>query len=172
MKKSKKPPSWRKKHLIILTILGIFLTILPVFESKSMRANANLAAFSSQEITESLVIIEGNSFLPIANPSTPNSQIRKIKVVVTAYSSSPWQTDSSPYITAAGTWVKDGIIANNFLSFGTKVRIPELYGDRVFVVEDRMHWTKSNYHFDVWFASYGEALNFGTKRTYIEILES
>jgi len=34
--------------------------------------------------------------------------------------------------------VRDGVIATNILPFGTKVRIPEIFGDKVFVVEDRM----------------------------------
>jgi len=108
----------------------------------------------------------------MANPINPVPEnYRKIGVVVTAYSSTPWETDVDPYITAAGTWVRDGIIANNYLPLGTKVRIPELYGEKVFVVEDRMSWKKGNYHIDIWFPSYWEALSFGAKRTYIEVLE-
>jgi len=92
--------------------------------------------------------------------------------VVTAYSSTVAQTDSDPFITAAGTWVKEGIVASNLLPFGTEIRIPEIYGEKIFVVEDRMSWRKGEYHIDIWFPSYWEALNFGTKKTYIEILES
>lgn len=172
MKEISKPPSWRKKYLIILAIWGIFLSLFPVFESKSLGAKGNLANLSLEETSESLTIIGGNTLFGITNLSNPDSQNRKIKVVITAYSSSIWQTDNDPYITAAGTWVRDGIIANNLLSFGTKVKIPELYGNKVFVVEDRMHYTKGYYHVDIWFPSYNEALNFGAKTTYIEVLES
>ncbi|GAI34149.1 unnamed protein product, partial [marine sediment metagenome] len=109
----------------------------------------------------------------ISSPSNPESQYTKktIEVVVTAYSSSPWETDDSPYLTAAGTWVREGIVANNKYPFGTEIRIPEIYGEKIFVVEDRMSWKKGEYHIDIWFPSYWEALNFGTKRTYIEVLE-
>ena len=118
-----------------------------------------------------LLTIQGNSLL--ANSPLPVPKVVKtIKMVTTAYSSTPQQTDNDPYITAAGTWVRDGIVANNLLSFGTKIRIPELYGDKVFVVEDRMNKKKGYYHIDIWFPSYWEAKNFGAKLTYVEILES
>jgi len=98
--------------------------------------------------------------------------VKKIKMVITAYSSTPDQTDSTPFITASGKHVADGIIANNMLPFGSKVRIPELYGNKIFVVEDRMHPRKGKYHVDIWFPEYSQAKNFGAKITYIEVLEN
>jgi len=122
---------------------------------------------------EKLAIFGGNTLLPIASPLDPEPQIvRSLPVVVTAYSSTVWQTDDTPFITAAGTRVRDGIVANNLLPFGTKVRMPEIYGDKIFVVEDRMNSRKGYYHVDIWFPSYEEAKNFGAERTYIEILEN
>lgn len=95
----------------------------------------------------------------------------KVKMVITAYSSTEDQTDDSPFITASNKRVADGIIANNMLPFGTKVRIPELYGNKVFVVEDRMHSRKGLYHADIWMPTYKDAKNFGAKISYIEVLE-
>lgn len=127
----------------------------------------------SFNIDGKLAFMQGNTLLPVSNPSGPEPKVKsKVAVVVTAYSSTVEETDNDPFITAAGTWVRDGIIANNFLDFGTKVRLPELYGEKIFVVEDRMSWKKGNYHFDIWFPSYSEAKNFGARTTYIEILES
>src|SRR3989344_4334376 len=60
-------------------------------------------------------------------------------VTITAYSSRPEETDSTPFIAASGKRVFDGMVAANWLPLGTKVRIPELYGNKIFVVEDRMH---------------------------------
>ena len=97
--------------------------------------------------------------------------VEKIKMVVTAYSSTIGQTDSTPFITASGKNVADGIVANNMLPFGSKIRIPEIYGDKVFVVEDRMNKRKGGYHLDIWFPEYSQAKNFGAKITYIEVLE-
>jgi 3D (Asp-Asp-Asp) domain-containing protein len=172
MKKLLKSPDGSKNYLLLLIILGIFLSIFPLFESKSNIIEAAISNPSFQEEPEKLVTVSQNSFLPLTNPKNLDSQIKTVNVVITAYSSSSWETDGNPFITASGEWVKDGVIANNLLPFGTKVRIPELYGDKIFVVEDRMHWRKGYYHIDIWFPSYWEALNFGTKRTYIEILES
>ena len=98
--------------------------------------------------------------------------IKTIKVVVTAYSSTPDQTDSTPFITASGKHVAENIIANNMLPFGTKIKIPKLYGDKIFVVGDRMNKSKSNYHIDLWMPSKALAINFGVKTTEIQILEN
>ena len=117
-----------------------------------------------------VVFVQGTSLSPIAEHYAPERIIQKIRVVVTGYSSDPKQTDDTPYITAAGTLVRDGIVAANFLPMGTKIKLPDLYGDRVFVVEDRMH-PRKHYQVDIWFPSYWEALHFGAKRTYIEVLE-
>ena len=119
----------------------------------------------------SLLITQCNAILPIS-PLPEIKVVQKIKVITTAYSSSSWQTDDTPFITAAGTYVRDGIVANNLLAFGTKIRLPEIYGDKIFVVEDRMHARKGYYHVDIWFASYHDALHFGAKQTYIEVLEN
>ena len=60
-------------------------------------------------------------------------------------------------------------MAANFLPLGTKITIPEIYGDRIFVVEDRMH-PRNHYNVDVWFPDYWQAKNFGATQTYVEIL--
>ena len=98
--------------------------------------------------------------------------VKTIKVVLTAYSSTEDQTDDTPFITASGKNVRDGIVANNMLPLGTKIKIPELYGDKVFTIEDRMNKRKSNYHVDIWFPERQVALNFGVKTVEIEVLEN
>ncbi|MEK7120074.1 MAG: hypothetical protein AAB824_00860 [Patescibacteria group bacterium] len=91
-------------------------------------------------------------------------------LTITGYSSTPEQTDSDPFITASGRWVRSGIIAANFLPFGTKIKIPEIFGDRVFTVEDRMA-RKHPDKVDIWFSSEAEALRFGIKTADIVILD-
>lgn len=120
-----------------------------------------------------LAFVQGNSAVSniehfLVVPRATNS--KTIKVVVTAYSSCPMETDDDPYITASGSWVRDGIVATNFLPFGTEIRIPEIYGDKVFVVEDRMHSRKTQ-QVDIWFPSKQEALEFGARYSYIEVVE-
>lgn len=91
-------------------------------------------------------------------------------VIVTAYSSTVDQCDASPFITARGTLVRDGIVACNFLAFGTQVMFPELYPGKVFVVEDRM--AKRNSHkIDIWFPTRWEAQQFGVKYTPVVVLD-
>jgi len=118
---------------------------------------------------EGLITIGKNTLVQNSGPLFPKTKI--IQVIITAYSSTVEETDSTPFITASNTTTRDGVIANNLLPFGTKVRIPEIYGDKIFVVEDRMNARKSGYQFDVWLPSHFEAKQFGVKRTYIEILE-
>lgn len=92
--------------------------------------------------------------------STPHSG----EIMVTAYSSTPDQTDGNPFITASGMHVRDGIIAANFLPFGTEVMLPQLFGNKVFTVED--HMAPSHYYqFDIWMTSRQQALNFGVHYT-------
>jgi 3D (Asp-Asp-Asp) domain-containing protein len=91
-----------------------------------------------------------------------------IEIPITAYSSEPWQTDSTPFITASNTHVRDGIVATNFLPIGTRVRIPELYGDKIFIVEDRMN-RRYTYHMDIWMSETPDAINFGLQFATVEI---
>lgn len=90
-------------------------------------------------------------------------------VLATAYSSTPDQTDSTPFITASGTNVRDGVIAANFLPMGTQIKIPDLYGDKVFTVEDRMN-RRYTYRVDIWFPERDLAKIFGVKKIKIEII--
>ncbi len=94
----------------------------------------------------------------------------KYSVNVTGYSSTPDQTDATPFITASNTHVRDGIIAANFLTFGTKVQLPAIFGDKIFTVEDRMnarynHDNSGIYHIDIWFADRNQAISFGLKHS-------
>ena len=96
-----------------------------------------------------------------------------LTIIATGYASLPHQTDDTPFITASNKPVQDGIIAANFLDFGTKIRFPELFGDKVFVVEDRMNkrFNKAYPHrVDIWFDNNQQAKKFGVKKTAIEIL--
>lgn len=99
---------------------------------------------------------------------------KTIKMIVTAYSSSWDETTGIPgkpgLITASGKEVEDGIVATNSLPFGTKIRLPEIYGNKVFVVEDRMHPRKKGM-IDLWKSSKKEAKEFGAKyNVTVEIL--
>lgn len=102
----------------------------------------------------------------------PKSDLRgpsyTITVPSTAYNSLPNQTDSTPFITASGTHVRHGVVAANFLPIGTRIKIPDIYGDQVFVVEDRMN---ARYHkkVDIWMENYSDAIVYGVKNIKIEV---
>lgn len=92
-----------------------------------------------------------------------------LTVDVTGYSSSPEETDADPFITASGKYVRQGVVAANFLPIGTKIRFPERFGNQIFVVEDRMN--KRFYDkVDIWFETKDEAKKFGVQTLQIEIL--
>ncbi len=119
-------------------------------------------------VDKSLATVQGMALM--ANSLMQIDVVKTFTTYVTAYSSSVDETDSTPNITASGHSVKDGIVAANFLPFGTRVRIPEVFGDKVFVVEDRMA-QKHNGKVDIWFPSKNQALAFGRKQLTVEVLD-
>jgi 3D (Asp-Asp-Asp) domain-containing protein len=94
--------------------------------------------------------------------------------LMTAYTSEVNQCDFSPCITATGfNLCEHGIedtIAANFLPFGTRVRIPDYFGKKIFVVRDRMN-KRHNNQIDIWMQNRDLALKFGKKIGKIEIIE-
>ncbi len=118
-----------------------------------------------KEIIEPEIITEERGRLERAGDKRPR---KVIYVIVTAYSSTPDQTDNSPFITANGTWVHDGTLAANFLPFGTKVRLPDYSGNKIYTVEDRMN-QRYYYRADIWMPTREAAKQFGVKRLKMEI---
>ena len=118
--------------------------------------------------------VTATSSTPSIASSTPVKVIRTSSHVITAYNSEVSQTDDDPCTTANGYNLcknnKEDSIAANFLKFGTKVRIPELFGDKVFVVRDRMNVKHAN-RIDVWMKDHGDAMKFGVKFAKIEVIE-
>jgi len=107
----------------------------------------------------------------------PNQDKKIIKTgyhTITAYTSEVAQCDASPCITANGfNLCEHGIedsIAANFLPFGAKVRIPSLFGNRIFIVRDRMNKRHAS-KIDVWMKNKKDAIQFGARIAKIEILE-
>jgi len=126
---------------------------------------------SKEELEQKLAEYETKNIISVE----PSKRIRREAkpgtyiVSATAYSSTVDQCDSTPFITASGQHVRDGIIATNFLPFGTKVRIPDIYGDKVFEVQDRMN-ARYNTRIDIWMGSRNEAMQFGLKQVKVEVL--
>lgn len=96
----------------------------------------------------------------------------KLTVVATGYSSTPDQTDDTPFITASGRLVSEGTVAANFLSFGTKIKLPD---GRILTVLDRMNRRYDKvvpHRIDVWFPERAAAKNFGRQTIEIIIVNS
>lgn len=132
-----------------------------------------LQELSEEEIKELLglsSLVGGSMTRAILSPQKPPKPTQQMWVVMTAYSSTPDQTDSTPFITASGTHVHDGIVAANFVRLGTKVRIPDIYGNKIFVVEDRMN-KRYRYRMDIWMETRAQAKHFGLRNVKVEILQ-
>ena len=155
------------KTLLVLTLGILTFSLFPDFSHESY---GKQGSFLTQAPNFEELVASQGAILPVAATKSPDHVVRTVSVIVTAYSSTTWQTDDSPFITASGTAVREGVVAANFLPIGTKIKLPDLYGDKIFVVEDRMH-PRQKYVVDIWFPSYSEALNFGTKYTKIQVIE-
>ncbi len=151
------------KHTFLLTIL--FGQVVFPISAKAAQPEI-LATIKQKEltITESA---EGKLFHPVRGVKRPN---KVVMTVLSAYSSTPGQTDDDPFVAASGKRVYDGMVAANWLPMGTKIKIPSLYGEKVFTVDDRMNPRYGYGRIDIWLnAPYAEARKFGVKRAVVEV---
>ncbi|MEK7089271.1 MAG: hypothetical protein AAB920_00445, partial [Patescibacteria group bacterium] len=93
------------------------------------------------------------------------------RVKITAYTSSADECGNNLGITSSGEPARDGIVACNFLPHGTRIKIPALFGDKEFVVKDRMAKRKWNF-VDVWVETKKTAFQIGKRTSRIVILGS
>lgn len=129
-----------------------------------------LAAFVPAQQVSSAEIYS----LPLAEDRKP---IRVIKVIATAYSSDPAQTDDTPCIPADGydlckhyeTYGEGNTLAANFLPLGSQVKLPDMFGDKVFVVHDRMNARYGYGRIDIWMPTKEEAQAFGVRQMELEM---
>lgn len=94
-----------------------------------------------------------------------------IRVKLTAYTSSADECGHSHGITKSGERARDGSVACNFLPFYARIKIPELFGDKEFVIHDRMKKRKWNF-VDVWVDNKKKAFKIGKRSLKIVLLES
>ena len=178
-------PLSRKQGLFLLIITACFFQLVlfysPAIADEAVKRSQETANPIINESVANITEEDANKHLALATTEEISKkqepQIRVISSSVhsmTAYNSEVGQTDDSPCITANGFNVcEHGIedtIAANFLKFGTKVRIPELFGDRIFVVRDRMN-KRYTERVDVWMLNRSDAIQFGIKRATIEVIE-
>ena len=140
-KQNDEPPLWLLAIFIILTILAVLLIFLTARKEPETKLLPDI----------------GLRDCVLEQPMTPTSPSYTILACLTAYNALPEQTDSTPFITASGERVREGIVANNGLPFGT---IVEIDGKR-YVVDDRMNRRYGANHFDIFKWDYSEARRFG-----------
>lgn len=114
-------------------------------------------------------LVNGEALTASFSPKFVTPAQKIINLTITAYASTPEETDSTPFVTALGTHTHDGIVATNLLPFSTKIRLPLLFGNKVFTVEDRMN-ARFTDRIDVWMSEAYLAQQFGVKKTVVEIL--
>ncbi|MCG2701071.1 3D domain-containing protein [Candidatus Parcubacteria bacterium] len=169
-----------KKLVILLVFVFLFDVLLfpmPVLANDLAEDNSFNIETEAISLFQENSLKEENNALLDANRLPENSSW-PVKwsgsYTITAYNSEVGQCDDSPCITANGFDVCDhGIedtIAANFLPFGAKVRIPELYGDKVFIVRDKMNKRYPN-RVDIWMIEKQDAKQFGVKFAKIEVLK-
>ena len=161
---------------VVMGMIVLALLISAVPHMSAVLAQTELGFEKQEEIV-----------FPVSEDSEPR---REMWVVATAYSSDPAQTDASPCTPAMNFDLctyneENGIentIATNFLALGTQVKFPELYGDKIFVVRDRMNarYNGTN-RIDFWIGSVhptsrdiiaeakNKARGFGVKQVKMEI---
>lgn|GEM_PF-3283620 len=118
--------------------------------------------------------IPKKQILPCIKKGKTHIITKELTVTATAYSSTAAQTDDSPCTTANGYNVckanQENVIAANFLPFGTKVKFPEVYGDKIFTVQDRMNKRHAK-RIDFWMKTTNKARQFGVKKIKVQVVE-
>lgn len=154
------------KNIVISLVLAVLAFNIAVPEVASA-AQLSLLAKESQEKLTLVESIDGKIFHSSDVKVKPH---KVMNMVLTAYSSTPDQTDDDPFVGASGKRVYDGMVAVNGLPFGTKIKIPSLYGEKVFTVDDRMNARYGSNRLDIWMNSSRKTVNaFGVKRAVVEI---
>jgi 3D (Asp-Asp-Asp) domain-containing protein len=103
-------------------------------------------------------------------PTVQDLEYYTTYITATAYTSRASETDDSPFTAAWGDQVYWGMVASNAFPRGTKIQIPDYYGDKVFVVLDRMN-ARYYYRLDIWMPELPDAKNWGSRYIKINVLK-
>lgn len=169
-----------RMNVMIFGIVALSLLFPHTTEARDKTSDININKLDYEATIEE-VIVKSHKNMVKSNSGAADNKIAKkepkikiartINVTASAYTSTPDQCWGNPFITASGKRVYDGLIAANGLKFGTKVRFPEMYGDKVFTVDDRMSSRYGASKVDIWMdGPRSKALNFGRRYLKMEIL--
>ncbi|MFH0829317.1 MAG: 3D domain-containing protein [Candidatus Kerfeldbacteria bacterium] len=156
----------KPKLYIVLSLLSLLNIVYPHPAAAALAPQSDSATQPIQAVVDAATQHAAIVVLPVI-PVVPAK--RTVFVTATAYTSSVSECDSDPFTTASGAKTADGVIAANGYPFGTKVRIPDYFGDKVFIVLDRMGRGGKN-RIDIWMHTKHEALDWGVRRVRMEIL--
>ncbi len=151
------------------TLVGVSVLAMPqlIVRAASSAAQLQIAVELPQSPNAPTWWQQISGFLGLRSVGSIHPAVGTTLIVqASAYAPSPYQTDSTPCITAAGTRVRPGVVATNFLPLGT---ILDINGEK-YIVEDRMSPRYAGYYLDVWFPSTSEALVFGRQGLSITIV--
>jgi 3D (Asp-Asp-Asp) domain-containing protein len=165
-----------KKSLKLAKYIIFSVSLLFVFIQTNPHRLVLAASESILEVggpTDLLLITDPSNFLPEKNnkitailPTNSELPYYTAYITATAYTSRLVETDASPTIAAWGDHVFWGMLASNAFPRGTKIQIPEYYGDKMFTILDRMN-ERYYHHLDIWMPDLSEAKNWGSR--YVEI---
>lgn len=105
-----------------------------------------------------LVSTNGNDVIDVVTPEKTG--------IFTEYTATVSQTDSTPTITASNQKIREGIVANNCLPFGTKIKV----NNNIYVIQDRMNQRYGCEDFDIYVRKYSWARRFGRQTLKYEII--
>jgi 3D (Asp-Asp-Asp) domain-containing protein len=181
-----------KKRQLFFVLTCLILANIALTSKPAMADESDKGDFAEYKLDLSVLTSYKDEFIKMLNPEVllfeknnpvrnylPENEDSKVayttKIVFTAYNSEVGQCDDSPCITANGFNVckhdKEDTIAMNGIKMGTKIRIPDLFGDRVFVVRDRMNARYDSSRADIWMKDKTAARQFGVKVAKVEILK-
>lgn len=159
-----------KQAIGVLAIVSVFTSMTPVSAVNLETKRIVLSSFPLQVSNAPAEAAEEPAPFPVVENRAP---LKTITVTATAYNSLAGQTDSTPCMPAMHTfdlckfYEENGFgnsIAANFLPLGTQVTFPDLYGDKIFVVRDRMNARYGYGRVDIWMHEKADAKVFGVKR--------
>ena len=159
----KKSLKLAKKILFVLSLSFVFIQVSP---DKLVLAQ-EVEIDYGRGPTDFLLVNHPDNLLEPQEPQIITSTLPTIEelpyyetyITVTAYTSREQETDDSPYIAAWGDHVFWGMIASNAFPRGTKIQIPEYFGDKMFTVLDTMN-LRYNWRADVWMDDLDDARHF------------
>ena len=166
--------------LVSLTIMLGTLTMIGStnaatrFKLNNLEDAISIGSESIRAPEESLIMlpeeIQEENLQKLREEAMQVEAVSTVYMEASAYNSVPGQTDGSPFKTAIGSLTREGVIASNYFPIGTKIQIPDHFGDQVFRVEDRMN---PRYHktLDIWMEEISDAKQWGRRYIKVDVIK-